>query len=385
MFNRKVNIPKNNSFFLFGARGTGKSTLLRQKFSEARWIDLLDVEMERRLRERPSVLKELLAAGLKSNWVVIDEIQKVPELLNTVHSLIESSHLNFVLTGSSARKLKRGGANLLAGRAFMRRLYPLTHDELGSSFSIEDVLNWGALPKIFQFDEQRDRMDFLKAYADTYLREEIVMEQLVRKVPAFRKFLEVSAQSAGKILNYAKIAKDIGSDPVTVPSYFEILEDTLVATLLPPYHSSIRKRQRKNPKLYFFDLGVQRALALQLDIPVREGTYLYGNNFEQFLITEIQRLAEYTGKNWSFSYLRTKDDAEIDLIIERPGMPTAAIEIKSSRIVDEKDVDAFARLAGSLQNAEMFFLSQDPLVRKIGLVTCMPWQEGIAALDLRLS
>jgi predicted AAA+ superfamily ATPase len=391
MFDRLCNIPKSYSFFLFGARGTGKSTLLHQSFANAQgeclWVNLLDPSVERRLSQNPSYLREMIDSHRALNAanpkvVVIDEVQKVPELLNLVHQLIEDSKLTFALTGSSARKLKRGAANLLAGRAFVRRLYPLTHRELGPKFNLDTALTWGSLPRVLQFDLPEDRADFLYAYTDTYLKEEVLMEQLVRKVPAFREFLHVCAQSAGKILNYTKIARDISADNMTVTTYLEILEDTLIANLLPPFHQSIRKRQRKNPKLYFFDIGVVRALANQLNLPLRASTYLYGDLFEQFVILEIMRLAEYYQKKWSFSYLRTKDDAEIDLIIERPGLPLAAIEIKSTSAVDDHEIDRFARLGRDLPNAECFIFSQDSVARIRSGVHCLSWMEGIAAIGL---
>jgi predicted AAA+ superfamily ATPase len=387
MFDRVIKLPKSNSFFLFGARGTGKTTLLSSAFGgrTALWINLLDLDEEARLQSRPMELLERLAQlkieGPEPAWVVIDEIQKIPALLDVVHQQIEKGRFLFVLTGSSARKLKRGAANLLAGRAFERHLFPLTHVELGSAFILENALHWGTLPKIFSLAAE-DRADYLRAYSNTYLKEEIQAEQIVRKIPPFRAFLEVAAQSAGKIVNYSNIARDIDSDPVSVQSYFEILEDTLLGFQLKPFHESIRKRQRKNPKFFFFDLGVQRALSRMLTTQLVPKTSAFGNAFEQFLITEIHRLSSYRANDWAFFYLRTKDDAEVDLIIDRPGMPAAWIEIKSSDRIDESDVSSFQRLVRDARNAEAFCLSLDPVAKKIGSVQCLPWSTGLAELGL---
>lgn len=383
-------MPKNNSFFLFGARATGKSTALRQLIpaDSALWIDLLDLDEEARLQQRPMALAEQLehlrgggAGSARPRWVVVDEIQKVPQLLDVVHREIERGGFLFALTGSSARKIKRGAANLLAGRAFTYHLFPLTHLELGDRFDLDFVLRWGSLPRVFSLTDE-ECADYLRTYANTYLKEEIQAEQIVRKVQPFRAFLEVAAQSAGKIVNYSKIARDISSDPVSVQSYFEILEDTLVGFQLKPFHRSVRKRQRTNPKFYLFDLGVQHALARTLNVPLAPQTYAYGEAFEQFVITEIRRLESYFKKDWDLSYLRTKDDAEIDLIIDRPGLPVALVEIKSSRRIGETEIGALARFAKDMGNAEPLCLSLDPVAKKIRGVACLPWRHGLAELGL---
>ncbi len=374
MFKRLVTLSKTHSFFLFGARSTGKSTLLDQEFNHqsALWIDLLDPETEERLSSNPAQLKQLVATS-KPGWVVIDEIQKVPELLNVVHSLSRSDGPRFALTGSSARKLKRGGANLLAGRAFNYVCHPLTHLELGERFSIDEALRYGSLPPIPGLDDGNKR-DFLRAYVDTYFREEIVAEQIVRKMKPFRNFLQVAAQMNGKILNRNKIARDVGVDHVTVQNYFEVLEDTLVGFHLEPFHQSIRKRQRAASKFYYFDTGVTRALTRRLEVALEPGTSAYGDAFEHWVILEIKRLCDYFQPDWRLSYVRTKDDAEIDLIIERPGMKTVAIKIKSSRRITDFDskTRAFTKLVADLGPCESFVLSQDPWEHKQGDTWIVP-------------
>ena len=258
VFRRLLQIPRRHSFFLFGARGTGKTTWIREAFGPdaALYLDLLDPETEDLYRRTPGRLEQQVRALPGSvEWILIDEVQRAPRLLDVAHRLIESTGKRFVLTGSSARKLRRGASNLLAGRAFVYSLYPLTVPELQDSFVLDDALRWGTLPGLFSLDADEDRRAYLRAYALTYLKEEIVAEQIVRRLDPFRQFLEVAAQSNGAIVNYANIARDVGADPKTVITYFSILEDTLVGFLLPAFHRSIRKQQRVNPKFYFFDTG----------------------------------------------------------------------------------------------------------------------------------
>jgi predicted AAA+ superfamily ATPase len=273
-------------------------------------------------------------------------------------------------------------SNLLAGRAFVYHLYPFTHKELGEDFNLENALQWGTLPKIFHLESSEDKAQYLRAYALTYLKEEIVAEQIVRKLAPFRQFLEVAAQSNGKIINYKKIADDIGVDIKTVQSYFTILEDTLTGFLLPAYHASIRKRQRANPKFYFFDPGVKRALDRTLTLGMREGTYAYGDAFEHFIILEIMRLCNYQNRDWLFSYLKTKDNAEIDLIADRPGLSTLLLEIKSSTKITERDVYTLNRFMAAFSKSEAFCLSRDPNEKKIGRTWCVHWKRGFDILGL---
>ncbi|MGH7494350.1 MAG: ATP-binding protein [bacterium] len=385
MFNRFIKFSKNNSFFLFGARGTGKTYLLKDHFKPAHalYIDLLAPDQNETYSLRPQTLAEQLAAlGKEIEWIVIDEIQKIPKLLEVVHQQIESSRFKFALSGSSARKLKRGGADLLAGRAFVNYLFPLTAREIGEAFSLEAALSWGTLPRLFALTSDEDKRDFLRTYAHTYLKEEITVEQVVRRLDPFRRFLVVAAQMSGQIVNFSKIAREVGASAPTVQTYFEILEDTLVGFLLEPFHESIRKRQRENPKFYFFDTGVQRALNHTLTVELKPQTYDFGLAFEHYLVNEINRLQSYAKTDYRLSYLRTKDGVEIDLIVERPGLKRALVEIKSTARVTEDDVRALQYLGKDLTNSEAFCLSLDPTPKKIGAVRCLPWQRGLEEIGL---
>lgn len=385
MYTRLLKTTVSNSFFLFGPRGTGKTTYIKDIFepSESFYIDLLQPELEDTYARRPETLEQQVRAlPSQTSWVILDEIQKVPKLLDIVHSLIESTTMKFVLTGSSGRKLKRGASNLLAGRAFVYNLHPFTYLELGKDFDLDKTLKWGTLPKLFTLDSDKEKAAYLRAYALTYLKEEITAEQIIRKLDPFREFLEIAAQSNGKIINYSKIANDVGVDTKTVISYFSILEETLIGFILPPFHKSIRKQQRSNPKFYFFDTGVKRSLERTLEVGLAGGTYAYGNAFEHFIIVEFIRLASYSRPDWRFSYLMTGAGTEIDLIIDRPGKPYAFIEIKSSEAVDERDTATLARFVRDFDKAEGFCISRDPLRKKIDGVLCLPWYDAPKELGL---
>ena len=385
MIHRIINPLKSNSFFIFGPRGTGKTTFLKNFFTrgECYWINLLDPATEEKYARNPATLTHEIEGLRNTDWVVIDEVQKIPKLLDLIHHHIENSGIKFALTGSSARKLKRGSANLLAGRAFVNHLFPLTHIELKDQFQLDDHLQWGALPKVVQLASAEEKNEFLRAYALTYLKEEVWAEHMIRQMDPFRKFLEIAAQANGQILNYSNIAVDVGVDTKTIQSYFGILEDTLIGTLLEPFHYSVRKRQRKNPKFYFFDLGLKRALERNLTQQLTPGSYPYGLAFEHFVILEAFRLNEYYRNDFRFSYLRTKDDAEIDLIIERPGMPIALVEIKSTDQTDERDVRILERFGKAFKQVESFCLSRDPRPKKIGSVALLPWESGLQEIGLK--
>lgn len=364
---------------------TGKTFYLRKHLERKSTLEinlLLATEHERLSLRPDSLRSQELGAGEGIKTVFIDEVQKVPKLLDIVHDLIETTQVRFALSGSSARKLRRGGANLLAGRAFQYFMFPLTSEELGSHFSLESALNWGTLPKLLEFQIEEEREAYLRTYVDTYLREEILEEQLVRNLVPFRRFLDISAQSSGKIVNYSAIARDIGTHPATVQSYFQILEDTLLGRFIEPFHRSVRKRQRQNPKFYYFDTGVLRAIVKSLRLPLREGTFAYGNAFEHFIINEIASRISYRQPDFTLSYLHTADGAEIDLIIERPGESLALVEIKSSSRIDEHDLRHLKRFRSDFPDAQRYCLSRDDRSQNIDGIWCLPWDLGIRELGL---
>lgn len=380
MYQRISNPLLSNSFFLFGARGTGKSSLLQKMLppsGQVLWLNLLDNVLYQELVARPQVFFERIPKNFNSkSWIVIDEVQRIPDLLNSVHQVIEERKIKFALTGSSARKLKRGSANLLAGRAFVNNLHPLTNLELKNDFNLLEVLQWGSLPAIWsQFPSPLSKREYLRSYVANYIREEIKEEQIVRQIDPFVRFLEVAAQHNSKIINASKIGRDSLSDSASVLRYFDILVDTLLGFYLEPYHRSVRKIQTAKSKFYFFDLGVKRAAEGTLDSSISPGTYGFGEAFEHFFILECKRLSEYLRKEDRFFYVRTGSDVEIDLIIERSKKETWAIEIKSSERVDEKDLLRSAELSKDLKFKKLFVASRETQKREVGNIEIWPWKE----------
>ncbi len=382
MIPRLLSLSKARSYFLFGARATGKTSFLGTQFAgDTPRIDLLNPEIFRELQKRPENLITLLPKKRKPGlWVIIDEIQRVPELLNLVHGLIETEKLKFALTGSSARKLRRSGANLLGGRAVVYHLFPFTEQELGEHFDLDAALQWGTLPILLECENPAEKRRVLDAYVDTFIREEIREEQVVRKLDPFLRFLEVAAQMDGKIVNASSIASDAQTEAKTVSRYYEILEDTLIGLHLDSYHRSVRKAQRQAPKFYFFDNGVSRALAGLNGIEVRRSSKEYGDLFESFLINEIHRLNHYYETGFRFSYLRTKDGLEIDLIVEKQRQPPILIEIKSSTHVDEKKFENLRALKSDLGAKEFWVACQEPRPRSTDVVEILPWKTVLMRL-----
>ena len=380
IINRELKLDAHESCFLFGPRGTGKSTLLEQYFNKdsALWIDLLRASEEEKYARNPDTLiAEVAALSDVKTHIVIDEIQKVPRLLDVVHHLIEHTQKYFVLSGSSTRKIKNNAANLLAGRAFVYHLAPFTFTELGKKFQLENALNWGMLPKIYQYQHDSQKKKFLQAYARTYLKEEVWLEQLIRNLYPFRYFLEVAAQGNGKIINYSNIARDVGVDYKTVENYYSILEDTLLGFFVHAYSGSFRKQINQAPKFYFFDVGVTRSLARMLSVLPREKTNYYGDLFEHFIIIEIKKLIEYHQNEYRLSYLRTKTGLELDLIIDRPQQKKLLIEIKSNHDVQEHQLSNFSHLIEEFPDCEAVCFSRDTHQKKFGKIMVWPWQEGI--------
>ena len=383
MIQRFIKCSKASSFFLFGARAVGKSMYLQNQWSqqfkknEIMWIDLLVPEVERELSLRPSLLIDQIDSfTTPPKFIIIDEIQKIPKLLDVVHQLIQKRKLKFALTGSSVRKLKAGSANLLAGRAFLYKLFPLTSLELKNKFTLDQILQFGSLPEVINLKSKKNKIRYLNAYVHTYLKEEIVSEQIIRNIEPFRHFLEVAGQCNGTILNHSKIAREAGIDYKNSQRYFEILEDTLLGFHLPAFSMSIRKQQNKANKFYLFDLGVARALAGLLNVQVQPSTYSFGNCFEHFIITEIYRLNEYFESHYKLSYFQSKDGLEIDLILQK-GYEKIFIEIKSKKRVLSKDSNVLKLIKKDIPKAKYFLFSLDKTTRKEDGIFIVHWQEGL--------
>jgi predicted AAA+ superfamily ATPase len=370
---RNLNLPNllsHKSFFLFGPRATGKSTLVRKQLADAATvIDLLDSRNYLRLSGSPQDLESIIEST-ERKIVVIDEIQRIPELLNEVQRLIENKGIKFLLTGSSARKLKRGQANLLAGRAWEARLFPLVRQEL-PSFDIERYLLYGGLPTVYLSDYPDEELD---AYVNTYLKEEILAEGLVRKLPPFSRFLQTIALANGEIINFTKLANDCQVPPSTVTEYVRLLEDTLVGFLLPAWTSSRKRKAIKAGKFYFFDPGLTNMLAGTTVLD--RNSNLYGKCFEQFIGMEIRAYLSYRRKKVPMRYWRSTHGHEVDFLI---GEHTA-IEVKASKRVTSYDFKGLKFLEQEGVFREFIVVSQDPVNTRKGDYQALYWERFLDAL-----
>jgi len=353
MFKRSVNITellKKNSYFLFGPRGTGKSFLIRNTLENYSYINLLESRIYLALKNDPDHLESLIDQKL----VVVDEIQRVPELLNVVHRLIEERQILFLLTGSSARKLKRGGANLLAGRAYSASLFPFTWFEIANhqTFSLERYLKHGGLPKAYIED---DPWDFLFSYVDTYLKEEIQAEALSRNLPNFSRFLSQAAIRSSELLNYTKVGCDAQISPNTARDYYQILEDTLIGYQLEPWTLSEKRKAIQTSKFYLFDTGVTNALRNITTIP--DGTDYFGRAFEQFLCNELKAYISYRRIREPLKFWRSTSKYEVDFILENK----VAIEVKAAKKTSARDHSGLKAIAEEpVQWQRKLLISRDP-------------------------
>ncbi len=322
-FQRSLRLPSpgEETFFLWGPRQTGKSTLLRETYPHAMWVDLLKADEYRRYLERPELLREELAAQSTAQ-IVIDEVQKVPALLDEVHWLHENRKAQFALCGSSARKVRRGAANLLGGRAVRYELLGLTAGEMGGDFDLDRMLRHGYLPRVYESERPAP---LLAAYVGDYLREEIAAEGLVRNLPVFSRFLDAAALSDGDLVNFSNIARDCGVSGPTVKGYFEILEDTLIGTWLSAYTKRPKRRVILAPKFYFADVGIVNRLAKRGR--VERGGELYGKAFENWVFHELRARRAYFEPDVELSYWRLASGIEVDFVVDDMRV---AIEAKAS-------------------------------------------------------
>ncbi len=339
LFPRLLEAPRG-SFFLFGPRGSGKSTWIRQLFPDAHRFDLLQEGLFQSLLADPSRFAAELRSLPDAATVVVDEVQRLPALLNEAHRHIEERRMRFVLCGSSARKLKAAGTNLLAGRAVARNLHPLVPEELGDAFDLESALRWGSLPIVWA---AADRNEALEAYAQLYLRQEIQAEGIVRNLPGFARFLPIAALFQGQVLNVNGIARDAGVARNTVTGFLEILEDTLVAFRLPAFQSRLRVREQRHPKFYWADPGLPRALKRQLGPLTNEER---GAAFEGWLAAVLRAYRDYRRlfDDWYYWAPGKGSAVEVDFLLQR-GDDIVAIEAKSGRQTTPADVRGLRALA----------------------------------------
>ena len=383
MIHRICNIPILTSFFLFGPRQTGKTTLINQFLKDKNhWsIDLLERSTYMRYLVSPEQFYKEALHNIRNNnpdYIFIDEIQKIPSLLDEVQRLMQNTNKVFILTGSSARKLKRSNANLLGGRATERHIYPLCINELGNDINLSDILHYGTLPSIALEPSIDKRIDLLNAYVSIYLTEEIQQESLVRNLPGFVNFLEIAAQQSGELLNYSNIARDIGLQARTVQTYYDILSDTLIGLKLPAYNRSARKRLRNTPKYYLFDIGIINALERQLRS--EPDVNRFGKLFEHFIILESDRLAHYLSPDARLYFWHTLDDKEVDLLIENKGKIIAAIEIKSSTKVSLNYLSGLKAFASYYPDVPRYVVARVPESYSENGITILTWQQYLDQL-----
>lgn len=369
----------NQSLFLFGPRQTGKTHLIQDTLKPHLSINLLHNEDFLRYSRTHSLLSKEVKSlhDLKNTsklLIIIDEIQKCPELLNEVHFMIEElPGSQFILTGSSARKLRKKGVNLLGGRALTLHLYPLTHLEIGDSFQLEEALHFGSMPRIVLAENEVAKKRWFKSYLETYLKEEIQQEALTRNIPAFSRFLELAAFENGNILNWSTLSREVGIHLATIKEYFQILEDTLIGFHLHPYGKSHRTKIVSHPKFYFFDTGIVSALKKQLSTPLIPGTPPFGDAFEHWVILETQRVLDYREREYSMSFFRTTDGAEVDLILEKENK-LYTIEIKSKTNPSSRDLKGLRSFLSDHPVDRALCVCQTPRPYRDGAIEYLPWK-----------
>jgi len=352
---------KKKTYFLFGPRQTGKSWLIQRTLDQYTTYDLLDNETYLNLAQNPKRLEE--EWDQKSFIIVIDEIQKLPLLLNQVHRMIEKYGIHFLLTGSSARKLRRGGINLLGGRARSKILHPLIYIEIKKQFQLNKALNRGLLPAVYFSDAPEED---LKAYAGDYLRQEIAAEGLTRNVPAFSRFLEVAALCNGTMINYSNIASDAQVPRRTVQEYFQILLDTLLVFEVPAWKASVRRKPVNRSKFYFFDTGVLRYLQCRSE--VKAGSPEFGELFVTYLAHELKAFTDYQGGR--VHYWRSTLGYEVDFILNEE----TAIEVKAKKNITDRDLSGLKALRDEKKFKQYIIVTLEKNPRKVGYIHILPWQ-----------
>ena len=367
MISRLLNLPFSSAF-LFGPRGTGKTLWLKAAYPDAVYIDLLDSQTVFRLSAQPGRIAEFIPPKF-TGTVIIDEVQKIPELLDEIHKLIETTSVQFILTGSSPRKLRKMGSNLLAGRALTRNCFPLTAVELKGAFSLEKMLRYGHLPTLYDTDKQVEPEDYLSAYVQTYLKEEILQEGLTRNIGGFSRFLESASFSQGEVLNISAVARDAAINRKVVEAYFDILEDLLIATRLPVFQKKAKRRLIQHPKFYFFDVGVYRAIRPKgpLDAP----ELIDGAALETAVLQELRAWISYNHLDLSIYYWRTSNGQEVDFVLYgAEGL--IALEVKRTSRFDRKDLRGLVAFKSDYPTARCILLYGGTETLFVGDVEILP-------------
>jgi predicted AAA+ superfamily ATPase len=371
MFERilKINLENKKSGFLWGPRKTGKTSFLRQIFPESTSYDFLKTDIYFKILKEPSVLRQELSAmessGRLKQPIILDEVQKVPTLLDEIHWMIENKVWQFVLCGSSPRKLKRGHANLLGGRAWRFEMFPLVSREI-PDFNLLDALNRGLIPSHYT---DRNYRRSLKAYIQDYLKEEIMAEGLVRNLPAFARFMDSIGYSHGEMINFSNISRDCGIDAKTVKAYYEILVDTLLGVFLDPFSKkSGRQIISSTPKFYLFDVGVAGFLGKR-EIKEERGEQ-FGRAFEHFILMELLAYRSYSEKDFRITYWRTKSGIEVDFVL---GDGQVAIEVKSGRNIDASATMPLRVFNEEYGSEKSIMVTNEQSERLVDFISMKPW------------
>ena len=376
MFERSIGKPleSRKSFFLFGPRGAGKTTWLKHRLPEALFVNLLHSEFYNRLTANPGHLRQLIPPG-HTGWTIIDEVQRIPALLNEVHDLIETRELRFVLTGSSARTLRRKGVNLLAGRALTYRMHPLTVAEQGDAFNLRDSLQLGHLPARFS---ESDPGKYLKDYVQTYLREEVMQEGLTRNIGHFSHFLEVASFSQGATVNISAAAREAQINRPVAENYFSILEDLLLAVRLPVFSRKAKRKLISQTKFYFFDVGVYRSI--RPVGPLDSDAEIDGPALETLVFQELRAVNDYHGLDYKIHFWRTRSGLEVDFVLYGPN-GLLAIEIKRSTQIQSRDTRSLREFRKDYPPAQCFVFYGGPSPLYMDGVTVLPIEHALR--DLR--
>src|SRR3989338_4778392 len=378
MYSRLIESPKDKSFFLFGPRGTGKTTWVKSKFTNALYLDLLEAELFNDLLANPQRLENFIPKDF-NDWIIIDEVQRIPELLNEIHRLIEKSKYKFILTGSSARKIRRKGVNLLAGRALSYHLYPLTAAELGEDFNLDHSLAYGHLPCVYT---EKNPKAYFESYVKTYLEEEIQQEGFTRNLGAFSRFLEAGSFSQGSVLNISSVARDCSVERKVVENYFTILEDLLIAYRIPVFAKRAKRRLIVHPKFYFFDVGLYRTLRPTgpLDIPEEIG----GHAFETLFLQELIAINAYLKSGYNIFYWMTSNNTEVDFILYG-NKGILAFEIKRTAKVSSSMLKGLKAFQKDYPKAQTYFIYGGERILREGNIEILPIKDTLKKLPEILS
>jgi len=375
MLKRLLSLPikENRSIFLFGPRGTGKTSWLKTYMPDALYLDLLDFSIYNMLSAHPDRLENLIPKNVDL-WVIIDEVQRVPELLNEVHRLIESRKIRFVLTGSSARSLRRKGVNLLAGRALTYHMHPLVAQELEQNFDFKHALTYGLLPSVIQYS---DAKKYLESYVQTYLREEVMQEGLTRNIGAFSRFLEVASFSQGNVLNFSEIARELSLSRLTVAEYFQILEDLLLAVRIDVFTQRAKRKMVAHQKFYFFDVGVFRTLRPMGPIDTPEE--VDGAALETLFFQSLRAVNDYFDLGYKIYFWRTSSGTEVDFVIYGP-KGLHAFEIKRASQITNKMLKGLKAFKEDYPEAKLHVISLGKHKEYFGDIDIIPFEQALLAL-----